>query len=213
MTVSNMARAYEFYTEVLGGTEVLRDGDFQGAAIQNTLMQVNENDARMSGVNPLSAGVPDLRGGDQRLDVVFIQFDNVVIELLQYRDAQQMPWTEGTFAAPRRETSPAFPTSMHISFDVDPEADFDAFIRDLELASASRGMTNVRCNRNTDAPDDRARADAALESYALEISEGASDGWALAYCKGPEGEQLEFNQVRAPIDALFGNALAGRAAN
>ena len=29
------------------------------------------------------------QGGAQRLDVRFIQFDNVVIELLQYRDAEQ----------------------------------------------------------------------------------------------------------------------------
>ena len=34
-------------------------------------------------------GIPDLRSGAQRLDVRFIQFDNVVIELLQYRDAEQ----------------------------------------------------------------------------------------------------------------------------
>ena len=30
LTVQNMDRAYEFYTEVLGGTEIMRDGDFQG---------------------------------------------------------------------------------------------------------------------------------------------------------------------------------------
>ena len=30
VTVQNMDRAYAFYTDVLGGTEVMRDGDFQG---------------------------------------------------------------------------------------------------------------------------------------------------------------------------------------
>jgi len=30
LTVQNMERAYSFYTEVLGGTEVMRDGDFHG---------------------------------------------------------------------------------------------------------------------------------------------------------------------------------------
>jgi hypothetical protein len=30
LTVQNMDRAFEFYTEVLGGTEIMRDGDFQG---------------------------------------------------------------------------------------------------------------------------------------------------------------------------------------
>jgi hypothetical protein len=33
VTVQNMDRAYEFHTEVLGGTEVMRDGDFQGERI------------------------------------------------------------------------------------------------------------------------------------------------------------------------------------
>ena len=36
LTVQDMERAFEFYTEVLGGTEVMRDGDFQGERIHNT---------------------------------------------------------------------------------------------------------------------------------------------------------------------------------
>ncbi len=89
LTVQNMDRAYEFYTEVLGGTEVMRDGDFQGERIHNTLLTDQEIEARERRVNPRTMGVPDLKGGAQRLDVRFIQFDNVVIELLQYRDAEQ----------------------------------------------------------------------------------------------------------------------------
>ena len=38
VTVDRMDRAFAFYTEVLGGTEVMRDGDFQGERIQNTLL-------------------------------------------------------------------------------------------------------------------------------------------------------------------------------
>ena len=38
LTVQNMDRAFAFYTEVLGGTEIMRDGDFQGARIHNTLL-------------------------------------------------------------------------------------------------------------------------------------------------------------------------------
>jgi hypothetical protein len=89
LTVQNMERAYEFYTAVLGGTEVFRHGDFQGDEVQNTLLADQEIEANVRGVNPRTIGVPDLRGGAQRLDVRFIQFDNVVIELLQYRDADQ----------------------------------------------------------------------------------------------------------------------------
>lgn len=38
LTVQNMERAFEFYTEVLGGTEVFRHGDFRGDPVQNTLL-------------------------------------------------------------------------------------------------------------------------------------------------------------------------------
>ena len=89
LTVQNMDRAFEFYTEVLGGNEVMRDGDFHGERIHNTLLTDQEIVARERKVNPRTIGVPDLKGGEQRLDVRFVQFDNVVIELLQYRDAQQ----------------------------------------------------------------------------------------------------------------------------
>lgn len=210
ITVSNIDRAYRFYTEVLGGTEIMRDGDFQGASIHNTLMQTDALFAAQRKLNPGATGVPDLRGGDQRLDVVFIQFNNVVIELLQYRDAQQKPWTEGTYAAKHEFTAPAFPTNMHVSFQVSEQVNFDQFIADFEQAAKERGMDNVRCNRNTDAASEQERQKAPVSSNAFEINEGKSNGWALAYCKGPEGEQLEFNQVKAPVKQLFERALKAR---
>ncbi len=37
-----------------------------------------------------------------------------------------------------------------------------------------------------------------------------SNGWSLIYCKGPEGEQLEFVQVLGPVKQTFGNSLAAR---
>ena len=102
----------------------------------------------MSGsVNPRTIGVPDLRGGEQRLDVRFIQFDNVVIELLQYRDAEQPMGSGDSFAEPRDHMSPAYPRSMHICFHIRDDVDFNEFIRDLEAESARRGMTQVRANR------------------------------------------------------------------
>src|SRR6186713_2690519 len=74
MTVQNMDRAFEFYTEILGGTEIMRDGDFHGERIQNTLMLNDEIEAIEQKINPTTIGVPDLRGGQQRLDVRFVQF-------------------------------------------------------------------------------------------------------------------------------------------
>ena len=77
----------------------------------------------------------------------FVQFDNVVIELLQYRDAGQPDGERPSFAEPRDHMSPAFPRSMHICFHIRDDVDFDKFIADLEAESARRGMTQVKANR------------------------------------------------------------------
>lgn len=210
LTVQNMERAFEFYTEVLGGTEVMRDGDFQGERIHNTLLTDQEIEARQRGVNPRTMGIPDLRGGAQRLDVRFIQFDNVVIELLQYRDADQPMGGPRAFAEPLDHMSPAFPRMMHICFHIGDDVDFNAFIRDLEAESARRGMTQVRANRVLTVSSEKERQATPIEANSNPITEGKSDGWRLIYCKGPEGEQLEFVQALGPVKKTFDDALAAR---
>lgn len=210
VTVHNMDRAFAFYTEVLGGTEIMRDGNFYGDRIQNTLLLKEEIEARERALNPRTIGVPDLRSGAQRLDVRFIQFDNVVIELLQYRDSDQPQGTGASFAPPREETSPAFPRSMHICFYVRDDVDFNQFVRDLESESARRGMTNVKANRIVTAATDQDRLRVPLNANTNPITEGPSDGWTLMYCKGSEGEQLEFVQVRGRAKQLFDGAIEAR---
>ncbi|MCX8477441.1 MAG: VOC family protein [Sphingomonas sp.] len=208
LTVQNMDRAFEFYTDVLGGTEVMRDGDFQGERIHNTLLTGQEIEARVRGVNPRAMGVPDLRGGAQRLDVRFIQFDNVVIELLQYRDADQPMGGPRSFAEPLDHMSPAFPRMMHICFHIRDDVDFNTFIRDLEAESARRGMTQVRANRVVTVTTEAERRGAPLEANSNPITEGKSNGWRLIYCIGSEGEQLEFVQALGPVKQVFDNAHA-----
>ena len=210
LTVQNMDRAFAFYTEVLGGNEVMRDGDFQGEKIHNTLLTDQEIVARERGVNPRTIGVPDLRGGTQRLDVRFVQFDNVVIELLQYRDATEPMGDGSSFAEPRDHMSPAYPRSMHICFYLRDDVDFNAFIRDLEAESARRGMNQVRANRIVTVGTEQERLAAPLESNSNKITAGKSNGWALIYCKGPEGEQLEFVQALGPVKKVFADALDTR---
>lgn len=203
LTVQNMERAYEFYTEVLGGTEVFRHGDFQGQTVHNVLMTDQEIVAAELRVNPRTIGVPDLAGGAQRLDVRFIQFDNVVIELLQYRNADQPMGGPNSFAEPRDHMSPAYPRSMHICFYIRDDVDFNIFIRDLEAESARRGMTQVRANRTVTVRSEAERLAAPLESRSNRVTEAPSDGWELIYCKGPEGEQLEFVKVLGPVRQRF----------
>jgi catechol 2,3-dioxygenase-like lactoylglutathione lyase family enzyme len=210
LTVQNMDRAFEFYTEVLGGTEIMRDGDFQGERIHNTLLTDQEIEARVRQVNPRTMGIPDLRGGAQRLDVRFIQFDNVVIELLQYRDADQPAGSGAAFAEPLDYMSPAFPRMMHICFHIRDDVDFNKFIADLEAESARRGMTQVRANRVITVTSEQERQAAPIEANSNSIAEGQSNGWTLIYCKGPEGEQLEFVQALGPVKSTFDSAREAR---
>ena len=210
LTVQNMDRAFAFYTEVLGGTEVMRDGDFQGERIHNTLLTDQEIEARARQVNPRTMGIPDLKGGTQRLDVRFIQFDNVVIELLQYRDAEQPAGSGASFAEPLDHMSPAFPRMMHICFHIRDDVDFNKFIADLEAESARRGMTQVRANRVITVKSEPERRGAPLEANSKGITEGKSNGWRLIYCKGSEGEQLEFVQALGPVKRVFDQAREAR---
>ena len=210
LTVQDMERAFTFYTQVLGGTEVMRDGDFQGERIHNTLLTGQEIEARARGVNPRVMGIPDLRGGAQRLDVRFVQFDNVVIELLQYRDATQPEGSGASFAEPRDHMSPAYPRSMHICFYIRDDVDFNKFIHDLEAESGRRGMTQVRANRVITVSSEKERLAAPMSANTNKITEGKSNGWALIYCKGPEGEQLEFVQALGPVKKTFSEAFEAR---
>jgi catechol 2,3-dioxygenase-like lactoylglutathione lyase family enzyme len=198
-----MNRAFEFYTEMLGGTEVMRDGDFHGEPIHNTLMLHEEIGAKAQQINPHTVGIPDLRQGTQRLDVRFVQFDNLVVELLQYRDQSQPEGSGSSFAPPHDRTSPAYPSSTHLCFYIKDDADFDQFIHDLEAEAARRGMTNVRANRTQAVASDAERQHAPLSANTNKIKQGKSNGWSLMYCKGPEGEQLEFVQVLGPVKETF----------
>jgi catechol 2,3-dioxygenase-like lactoylglutathione lyase family enzyme len=210
VTVQNMDRSFEFYTEVLGGTEVMRDGDFHGEKIHNTLLLDQDIIAREKKVDPRTIGVPDLKGGSQRLDVRFVQFDNVVIELLQYRDAGQPMGNGESWAEPRDHMSPAYPRSLHICFYIHDDVDFNKFVHDLEVECARRGMTQVRANRTTTVKTELERQSAPIDSNTNKITSGKSKGWALIYCKGPDGEQLEFVQALNPVKQVFADALAER---
>ena len=91
--------------------------------------------------------------------------------------------------------SPAFPRLMHICFHVRDDVDFNQFITDLEEESARRGMTQVRANRVVTVTTEQERLSAPLDAYSNEITDGLSNGWRLIYCKGSEGEQIEFVQA------------------
>jgi catechol 2,3-dioxygenase-like lactoylglutathione lyase family enzyme len=210
LTVQNMDRAFEFYTEVLGGAEIMRDGDFHGGPIHNTILADQEIIAHELKVDPRTMGVPDLKDGAQRLDVRFVQFDNFVIELLQYREADQPMGSGDSWAEPRDHMSPAYPRSMHICFHLRDDVDFAKFVTDLEAECLRRGMSQVKANRTVTITTEEQRKAAPMSAKANKIIEGKSNGWALIYCKGPEGEQLEFVQALDPVKTTFKEAMEQR---
>jgi catechol 2,3-dioxygenase-like lactoylglutathione lyase family enzyme len=210
MTVQNMDRAFEFYTDILGGTEIMRDGDFHGEKIHNTLMLNDEIEAFEQKINPATIGIPDLRGGTQRLDVRFIQFDNMVLELLHYRENSQSAGSGAAWAPAHVRRSPAYPRSLHLCFYLRDDIDFNQFVRDLEAEATRRGMTDVRCNRIVAVTTEEQRKHAPMETMSNKIAEGMSNGWALIYARGPEGEALEFVQALGPVKQIFDAALEKR---
>jgi hypothetical protein len=115
-----------------------------------------------------------------------------------------------TWAEPRNHMSPAYPRSMHICFHIRDDVDFNKFIHDLEAESARRGMTQVKANRVIAVTSEQERQNAPVDANTNKITEGKSNGWALIYCKGPEGEQLEFVQALAPVKKTFQDALETR---
>jgi hypothetical protein len=99
---------------------------------------------------------------------------------------------------------------MHICFHLRDDVDFNRFISDLEAESARRGMTQVKANRVITVTTERERLAAPPSANSNAITEGLSDGWTLIYCKGPEGEQLEFVKAVGPVKSRFGAALESR---
>ena len=85
--------------------------------------------------------------------------------------------------------------------------------RECELAGAvDRGWRRVVADREDvrGAGGEPERLAAPMSANTNRITTGKSDGWALIYCKGPEGEQLEFVQALGPVKKTFEDALSAR---
>lgn len=71
-------------------------------------------------------------------------------------------------------------------------------------------MTQVRANRTVTVTSEQERLATPISANTNRITTGKSDGWSLIYCKGPEGEQLEFVQALGPVKKTFEEALSAR---
>ncbi|AFY71686.1 Glyoxalase/bleomycin resistance protein/dioxygenase [Thalassoporum mexicanum PCC 7367] len=207
ITVGDMAKAMEFYTEVLGGKVAIAGDGFYGEVIQNTCFQKDYLDAIAQGLNPKTVGVPNLVPGDEEvLDVRFVSFGNTVVELIHFRDAKLNP-NAPNFCG-KIPSGVGYVNAPHLSFHVKDDVDLNQFAIELEQECQNRGI-NLVCNRiitvQTEAerqkvdPKYNANKFWADEDYFVEgysdLDFGDFSGWSLFYAKGPNGEQLEFNQV------------------
>ncbi|HEY9695444.1 MAG TPA: EthD domain-containing protein [Oculatellaceae cyanobacterium] len=208
ITVYDMAKAMEFYTEVLGGKVALLGNGFTGSVLQNTLFQKEEIDSIEKAIEIKSLGVPNLEDGlHEALDVRFISFGNTAVELIHFRDAKLNPNAPNVFQ--KVPSSVGYANVSHLSFHVKDDVDLNQFAKMLEEECQARGLTEVVCNGIIHVKSHEERRNLALKYAANKFwnepeyfVEGYSDsdfgdfhGWSLFYCKGPNGEQLEFNQV------------------
>jgi catechol 2,3-dioxygenase-like lactoylglutathione lyase family enzyme len=219
ITVENFERSIEFYTEVLGGVVVYRRDGFVHEVMQHTLFQKEELDAQASGLHPRTLGVPDIRDGSKEaMDICFISFGNLVVELLHIRGGKESPSDPNLMGAMPSIVS--YTCTMHLSFHVKDDVDLSVFAKRLEEEAEKRGFTNVKCNRviHVASPEERNKLDLRYYSNKFwndpdgfiagysDLDFGKFEGWSLVYCKGPSGEQLEFNQVRLKAKDLFAQA-------
>jgi limonene-1,2-epoxide hydrolase/catechol 2,3-dioxygenase-like lactoylglutathione lyase family enzyme len=206
LTVYDMPKSLEFYLEVLGGKVAMGGNGFYGESLHNLLFQKEEVEAIAKGIDPKSVGVANIRdGSDMALDVRFISFGNTVVEIIHFRDAKL------TFAAPNAfakiPSSVGYTNAPHISFYVKEDVDIDVFAQELEAECQRRGLAEVVVNRIIRANSAEEMKKLAPKFAKTDFTEDF-DGWALFYCKGPNGEQLEFNQVTRKAKENFTRAEA-----
>lgn len=219
VTVDDMKKSLEFYIEVLGGKLAIAGTGFYGPVLHNTLFQLEEIEAYAHSSSPRSYGVPDLRDGSREsLDVCFISFGNTCVELIHFRDAKLDQSAPNIF--PRLPSGVGHGNACHISFHVKDDVDLNVFAKTLEAECQRRGIHNVKVNHVIDVRTDEERRNLPLKYAANKFwnekeyfIEGYSDsnfgdfeGWSLFYCKGPNGEQLEFNQVTRKAKQHFDRA-------
>nr|WP_322661716.1 AtaL-like protein [Dendronalium sp. ChiSLP03b]MDZ8206788.1 AtaL-like protein [Dendronalium sp. ChiSLP03b] len=218
VTVQDMTQSLEFYTEVLGGVVVVAENNLTGDGMQNTLFQKEELDALAQGIDPKNSEIPSLRDAKEALDIKFLSFGNACVELIYFRDAAtQNPHNSSVDRIPSHI---GHVNAMHLSFHVKEDVDLNLFAQMLEEECQKRGMKNVVCNRVIRVKSEEERRKVALkynsnkfwhEPDSSDIDQpeehfGDLEGWALFYCKGPSGEQLEFNQATRTVKGHFAKA-------
>jgi hypothetical protein len=120
--------------------------------------------------------------------------------MLHFRGANSNALAPNTFKPIR--TSVGFGNGSHLSFFLKSDIDVNKFAAELEETCQKEGLTEVQVHRKVDVGT-RAELASASKSFAIDQFPGSFDGWCLVYVKGPNGEQLEFNQVKTTCKDNF----------
>jgi hypothetical protein len=218
ITVDNLDKSMEFYTDVLGGKVAISGNSFSGEVLQNTMFQKELMEAQILGINPRELGVPDILTGEHDvLDVRFISFGNTVLELLHFRESKLNPSAPNVIK--KLPGNVGYANASHISFHVKDDINLNEFALILENECERRNI-EICCNRVITMTNEKDRRFCEVRHTANKFwndpkyfIEGYSDldfgefyGWSLFYCKGPNGEQLEFNQVTKTAKGHFERA-------
>ena len=200
-TTPDLAKSLKFYIDILGGRLAVGGDGFYGDELHNLLFQADEMKAKEEGISAEDAGIPDIRDGTKEvLDVRFIEFGNASLEMLHFRGANSDASAPNTFKPIR--TSVGFGNGSHLSFFLKSDIDANKFAAELEDTCHNEGLTEVQVHRKVDVGS-RAELASSSKTFAIDQFPGSFDGWCLIYVKGPNGEQLEFNQVKTTCKDNF----------
>ena len=209
LTTANLTRSVEFYTKVMGGVEVVGAGGdgWKGDDVYQLLMQ----SAIIRGGAALKWCANITSKGPDSMDARYVSFGGMVIELLDYHSDEAVLQRSLFPKFSPSNIPPSVSGNMHISFNIRAEKNLNEFVVALEKESHNAGYENVICNRlvpvkrtSDGKPDVKG---VPISDNSFEVTDGTFKGWSLAYCKGPDGEQLEFNQVKEEAKKDFDEAL------
>lgn len=156
ITTSNLTRSVAFYTEILGGVEVLGAGGngWKGDRVYQLLMQA----ALLRGGAAASWAANLSADGTASMDARYVSFGPTLVEFLDYYSdeaALQRRLASGknpgrTFPAfSSSNVAPSVATNMHVSFHVQSSRDLNELVLALERAAHDKGYNEVYCDRLT----------------------------------------------------------------
>ena len=211
VTTSNLSKSVAFYTNVMGGVEVLSAGGdgWRGDNVYQLLMQA----ALIRGGDAASFAANLSAAGSSTLDARYVSFGSMIVELLDYHSDEAVLQRSLFPKFSDSNVAPSVAGNMHISFNVRPEKNLNEFVVALEKSAHAQGYNEVICNRLVPVKKNKLTGRPVVKG--IPVTDNSFEvkgdvpfqGWSLAYCKGPDGEQLEFNLVKGKAKTLFDDAL------